>query len=250
MLHKYQQMCIWNIQALRGDWHLNSYPSQFTDALSQKYSSLLEHSIKESRTWFGKVFSVLWHFTLKVHPKCPSAYLSSVAHTQNSCQLSVENLIKVLMAKVKPAKIWLCCFLVRCFFIPQTYLTIRMTATSLAAEEIGLLLRSKFLSYSSSRHYLLCLLVCVFCPEPSVQTSHFSRGSWCLSSLPKQFLLHFTFIFSAISSCFCGKAYLIYFSLCLDHSQFCSIILPLTFLGLLSVHLIAGSLLSYVHFCE
>lgn len=98
-----------------------------------------------------------------------------------------------------------------------------------AAEEVRLLVRSKFLRYSSSSHYLLCLLVCVFCLEPSVQISHFSRGSRCLSFLPKQLLLCFTFIFPAVPSCFCGKTYLIYFSLLLDHSQFCSIILPLTF---------------------
>lgn len=141
-----------------------------------KNSSLLECSIKESRTLFGKIFSVLWHFTLEIHLKCPCAYFSSVAHTQNSCQSSVENSIKVLMAKAKSAKTWLCCLLVRGFFIPQTYLTIRMTVTPPAAEEIRLLVRSKFLRYSSSSHYLLCLLVCVFCLETSCPDKSLLQG--------------------------------------------------------------------------
>lgn len=89
----------------------NFYPSQFTRKLSLNYCSFLEYTAEESGTWFGNVFSALWHFTLKVHPKCSSADYRPLTSTQISCQSSVENLIKVLMAKVRTAKSWLHCLL-------------------------------------------------------------------------------------------------------------------------------------------
>lgn len=84
-------------------------------------------------------------------------------------------------------------FTVRSLFTPETYLTLRMTAQHPAAEEIGLLARSKFLSYSSSSQCLLCLPICFFFPEPSIQI----KSLWTitvLTSLPKQRHSSFTLL--------------------------------------------------------
>jgi len=76
-----------------------------------------------------------------------------------------------------------------------------MTAQLPAAEEMGLLARSRLLSYSASSHYLLCLFFCIFCPESSESLLQ-GITVFILFAKAVIFLLHFTCIFLAVRSLF------------------------------------------------
>lgn len=116
-------------------------------------------------------------------------------------------------------------------FIPQIYLSVRMTAWLPTAEEIGLFVWNKFC------HYHPHVTVLWLEVNPLSKSSQFSRRSQKLSSLLKQWYFLFTlhlFFFHLPLGISVEKPLWSIFNLLLDPSQFSSLFVHLHFSRLLS----------------
>lgn len=199
------------------------------------YSSIKLKIFQFNWTFNRRVWNLFWESiwcSVNLHNEISILFCTleiSNKHPEQSlvvCEKSNQS----LDGKSRNSHILTALFTGRGLFTPETYLTLRMTAQHPAAEETGLLARSKFLSYSSSSHRLLCLSVCFFFPEPSIRI----KSLWTITVIilfakAAMFPLHFTLIFPTCPLPFLWKN--LPDLLFLAHSQFCYS--PLSFIGVI-----------------
>lgn len=130
------------------------------------------------------------------------------------------------------------------------YLSVRVTAQPPTAEEVGILVRSKFCHYHPhhDHHIMILWLVSLLCTESFDQIKSQNHSVYPLfwsNNIPYSIYMYF---FLPVSCHFCGKPLSSIFKLLLDHTQFCSLFLPFRFPRLSLVYLVAGSFLCHILF--